>query len=141
MGQQQLLLLVLGVVIVGLATVIGLDAYAQKHRQVNADALVDDAIRVAAQAQTWRITPRVFGGGLENADATPWAGASFGVFGLTVDDDGKYITANGLMTLAVAGTTLTLTAENTDLGNQIVVTVNGLTPHDITTTVNAATGS
>ena len=51
MGQQQLLLLVLGIVIVGLAVVVGIQAFSENQKKSNADALVNDAIRIASYAQ------------------------------------------------------------------------------------------
>ena len=39
MGQQQLLLLVLGIVIVGLAVVVGIQAFSENQRKANADAM------------------------------------------------------------------------------------------------------
>ena len=50
MGQQQLLLLVLGIVIVGLAVVVGIQAFSENQKKSNADALVNDAIRIASDA-------------------------------------------------------------------------------------------
>ena len=49
MGQQQLLLLVLGIVIVGLAVVVGIQAFSENQKQSNADMMVNDAIRAQAE--------------------------------------------------------------------------------------------
>ena len=49
MGQQQLLLLVLGIVIVGLAVVVGIQAFSENQKKANADATVNDAIRIASE--------------------------------------------------------------------------------------------
>ena len=51
MGQQQLLLLVLGIVIVGLAVVVGIQAFSENQKQANADQMVNDAIRIAFSSQ------------------------------------------------------------------------------------------
>ena len=53
MGQQQLLLLVLGIVIVGLAVVVGIQAFGENQRKANNDALINDGIRIASDAQAW----------------------------------------------------------------------------------------
>ena len=55
MGQQQLLLLVLGIVIVGLAVVVGIQAFSENQKKANSDALVNDAIRIASDAQAWKL--------------------------------------------------------------------------------------
>ncbi len=71
MGQQQLLLLVLGIVIVGLAVVVGIQAFGENQKKANSDALVNDAVRIASDAQAWKLKPAAFGGG---ADATGMTG-------------------------------------------------------------------
>ena len=63
MGQQQLLLLVLGVVIVGLAVVVGINAFSQNQIRSNADALVNDGLRIASDLQAYALKPDQFGGG------------------------------------------------------------------------------
>ena len=63
MGQQQLLLLVLGIVIVGLAVVVGIQAFGENQKKSNQDAMVNDGIRIASDAQAWALKPEAFGGG------------------------------------------------------------------------------
>lgn len=75
MGQQQLLLLVIGIVIVGLAVVVGIQQVGEHRRRAEIDALSTDAVRMATGAAAWRTTPRALGGG---QGATSFAG-----FGLT----------------------------------------------------------
>lgn len=87
MGQQQLLLLVLGIVIVGLAVVVGIQAFSENQKQANADMMVNDAIRIASDAQAWKLKPGAFGGG---ASATNWTGLNFGQLGYTEGDQGLY---------------------------------------------------
>ena len=62
MGQQQLLLLVLGIVIVGLAVVVGIQAFGENQTKANADAMVNDGVRIASDAQAWALKPQAFGG-------------------------------------------------------------------------------
>ncbi len=87
MGQQQLLLLVLGIVIVGLAVVVGIQAFSENQKQANADMMVNDAIRIASDAQAWKLKPGAFGGG---ASATNWTGLNFGQLGYTEGDQGLH---------------------------------------------------
>lgn len=63
MGQQQLLLLVLGIVIVGLAVVVGIQAFSENQRSNVVDGLTNDLVNVASAAQEWALTPEAMGGG------------------------------------------------------------------------------
>ncbi len=69
MGQQQLLLLVLGTVIVGLAVVVGINAFSENRIKARADALVTDGLRIASDVQAWALKPEQLGGGGGKADA------------------------------------------------------------------------
>ena len=62
MGQQQLLLLVLATVIVGLATVAGIQAFEQGSRRANQDALTQTAVKIASDIQAKTKEPSQFGG-------------------------------------------------------------------------------
>lgn len=66
MGQQQLLLLVLGIVIVGLAVVAGIQAFQQNQQQSSIDAMANEALRVATDIQAYRQKPEALGGGQGN---------------------------------------------------------------------------
>lgn len=63
MGQQQLLLILLGVIIVGAATVIGISMFSDNAVSANRDAMTNDLAALGARAQTYYRRPRVFGGG------------------------------------------------------------------------------
>ena len=62
MGQQQLLLLVLATVIVGLATVAGIQAFEQGSKRANQDALTQTAVKIASDMQAQAKRPTQFGG-------------------------------------------------------------------------------
>ena len=65
MGQQQLLLLVLGTFIVGIAVFMGIDILESKTRQIHADLLMSYAVQVSSQATVWRTKEtQLIGGGL-----------------------------------------------------------------------------
>ena len=147
MGQQQLLLLVLGIVIVGLAVVVGIQAFSENQKKANADALVNDAIRIASDAQAWKLKPAAFGGG---ASASNWTGLTLAQLGYNVGNNAstagtaeadQYENLNGIFDIAISGTDLTITAtgyNGSTAFNTVVVTVTGTEPDDITTTVNAS---
>jgi len=63
MGQQQLLLIILGVIIVGIAIAVGLSLFSAQSVQSNRDAMINDLNNLAAQAYQYRIRPTSMGGG------------------------------------------------------------------------------
>jgi hypothetical protein len=63
MGQQQLLLIILGVIIVGIAIAVGLSLFSAQSVQSNKDAMVNDINNIAANAYQFRIRPTSMGGG------------------------------------------------------------------------------
>ncbi len=63
MGQQQLLLLVLSAIIVGVSIVIGINMFTSGAAQANEDAVVQDCMMIAARAQEWYRKPGEMGGG------------------------------------------------------------------------------
>jgi len=138
MGQQQLLLLVLGIVIVGLAVVVGIQAFGENQKKANSDALVNDGVRIASDAQAWKLKPAAFGGGAADADFTNF---TFTQVGYEIADgsgncaNGEYENLNGCFT-AAPGASLVITGINAELANQVTVTVAGTRPEDITTVVS-----
>src|SRR5216684_5524943 len=63
MGQQQLLLIILGVIIVGIAIAVGITMFGSSSVQSNKDAIVNDLNNLAANAYQFRIRPGTMGGG------------------------------------------------------------------------------
>jgi hypothetical protein len=63
MGQQQLLLIILGVIIVGIAIAVGLQLFQAGSVGANQDAIVNDVMNIAAHADQFRIRPVSMGGG------------------------------------------------------------------------------
>ena len=63
MGQQQLLLIILGVIIVGIAIAVGISMFSSSSIQANKDAIVNDLNNLAANAYQFRIRPTTMGGG------------------------------------------------------------------------------
>ena len=63
MGQQQLLLIILGVIIVGIAIAVGLQLFQSGSVGANQDAIVNDLMNISAHADQWRIRPEAMGGG------------------------------------------------------------------------------
>lgn len=65
MGQQQILIMVLTIVIVGLAIYVGVDLWNRSVQQRHVDLLVNHTVMVASEAVAWRSkeTPFIGGGG------------------------------------------------------------------------------
>jgi hypothetical protein len=63
MGQQQLLLIILGVIIVGIAIAVGLSLFAANSVTSNRDAIINDINNIAANAYQFYIRPLSMAGG------------------------------------------------------------------------------
>jgi hypothetical protein len=63
MGQQQLLLIILGVIIVGIAIAVGLSLFSAQSVASNKDSIVNDIANLAATSYQYRIRPASMGGG------------------------------------------------------------------------------
>lgn len=98
MGQQQLLLIILGVIVVGIAVAVGITMFQDNAISANRDAVTNDLVNLASRAQQYYRRPAALGGG----------GNSF--VGLTADAAGlakltsKTTNANGTYSIMTAGT-------------------------------------
>lgn len=63
MGQQQLLLIVLGVIIVGVAIVAGIGLFNSGAEEACKDEIVSQCMAIGANAQQWYKKPVAMGGG------------------------------------------------------------------------------
>jgi hypothetical protein len=63
MGQQQLLLVILGVIIVGFAIAIGISLFGAQSVSSNRDAMINDIHHLSMLAYQFRISLRSMGGG------------------------------------------------------------------------------
>lgn len=63
MGQQQLLLIVLGVIVVGIAVLLGILLFRQNAIEEKRDAVINEGITVAHNAIQYYNKPKVLGGG------------------------------------------------------------------------------
>lgn len=118
MGQQQLLLLILAAVIVGVAITLGINMFAQNSAQANQEAVTQDVLTIASRAQAWYRRPVQMGGG--GRDFTGGGGVSLAKLNFPTTN------ANGTYDLTVAAQALTVTGtgvENPDgAGNNLTVT-------------------
>jgi hypothetical protein len=64
MGQQQLMLIILGMAIIGIALAVGLSLFSANGVQANKDAITHDLLNIfAASAYHHYLRPRSMGGG------------------------------------------------------------------------------
>jgi Tfp pilus assembly protein PilE len=63
MGQQQLLLIMLGVIVVGIAVAVGLMLFSDSAASTNRDALTSDLVYLASRAQQYYRRPASMNGG------------------------------------------------------------------------------
>jgi type II secretory pathway pseudopilin PulG len=124
MGQQQLILLVLATVIVGIAIVVGIAAFTENAAKANADAMMQDAVRIANDAQAAVRKPAPFGGVASLNDVT-FASLGYPVTG------GKYVNLNGEFELTCTDGECTIIGEGEDAQNSVTVIVCGPTQQNI----------
>lgn len=120
MGQQQLLLIVLGTIIVGVAVVVGINMFTTGAINAERDALLQDVNNIASSAAAYWRKPAALGGGARDFTGI----ADVVVFGADSSN------ANGSFVLTGAGVaSFTLTATGANEGVIIVATVtqNGVT--------------
>jgi hypothetical protein len=63
LGQQQLLLIVLGVIIVGIAIILGIALFKTNSIESKRDVVINEGISVANNALSYYRKPTIFGGG------------------------------------------------------------------------------
>jgi len=80
MGQQQLLLVILVTVIVGIATVVAINTFSSASIQANRDAVTNDVVAIAAGSQAYYLKPAMLSGGNKSFE---WV--TFRKFGFTAD--------------------------------------------------------
>ncbi len=124
MGQQQLLLIVLGVIIVGIAVVVGINLFNANAEESAKDTIVSEGVNLGAMAQQYYKKPVALGGG----------GNNFTGFTIPSRLDSTQAGGGGVWTNSVTGAnggTLTLTPA--DYNWTVTITVNDST---VTAAVN-----
>ena len=145
MAQSTFLLLILGIVIAGLAVMLGINAYQDNRDKLFMDHLVNDTYEIAVDAQRWMRKPEFFGGGGDscgNAECD-WSRASIDAFGYNGDESGAYHTYFGIIELDGTSepSTLIITATDSSLKNKVVVRVNGVHPDSVSAELDHDFGS
>ncbi|MCH8928489.1 MAG: hypothetical protein IIB39_07225 [Candidatus Marinimicrobia bacterium] len=114
MGQQQLLLIVLGTIIVGVAVIVGINMFTTGAVNAERDALLQDVNNVASTAASYWRKPAALGGG---------ARSFVGVLDVTAfGADSSNANGNFLMS-TVAANSFTLTATGANEGVIVVANI------------------
>jgi hypothetical protein len=131
MGQQQLLLIVLGVIIVGIAVVVGINLFNANAEEATKDGIVSDCTNLGAMAQQHYKKPGSMGGGGNTFDGTGLNGVAWAIpANLLTTANGTYgITNLAAQQVEITGTPL---ASSGYLWT-VVTTVD---PANITTIIN-----
>jgi hypothetical protein len=104
MGQQQLLLIILGVIIVGIAIAVGLSLFSAQSIQANKDAMINDINNIAAYCYQFKIRPASMGGGQNSYTNCTIPGK------LSSNDNATYALSNPGATITITGTSTANTA-------------------------------
>jgi hypothetical protein len=113
LGQQQLLLVILGVIIVGVAIAFGVTLFSAQSIASNRDAMINDLNHLGSFAYQFRVRLRSMGGG--EGDYTTFAIPPK----MALNDDGTYSVNNAQVSSL---TLLAVSASNAS--NTIQVTID-----------------
>ncbi len=130
MGQQQLLLIVLGIIIVGIAIAVGISMFKSSAVDANRSAIAGDLANLASKAQRYYRTPVELGGG----------GQSFANFALSPLDTGN---ANGSYRVEIlegAQSIVIHALGREKIGDNFVAAIANVTPDQSRVTHGVATG-
>lgn len=106
MGSQQLLLIVVGVVLIGIMVAVGMDMFKDQAASTNRDSISNDLVHLAVQAQKYYRRPAMLGGGehsfrgLTFRHLSKVASNANGTYALTPDPAGP---STGFVTITGTG--------------------------------------
>jgi len=98
MGQQQLLLIVLGIIIVGVAVVVGINVFTASAAEAKRDNVINDLIHLSSEAQKYYRTPTAMGGGSQTF--TGWKIP----YALRTNADGHFVAVVNEQSVEITGT-------------------------------------
>jgi len=124
MGQQQLLLIILGVIVVGIAVVVGITMFQENAISANRDAVTNDLVNLGARAQQYYRRPKELGGGgnsfigltmgklAGHPDSTQWTNAN-GTYSIVGNPGADNVNLKGEGTETVGGDRVQVTCRVT----------------------------
>lgn len=86
MGQQQLLLVILVTIIVGIATVVAINTFGSAADNATVTGARQDVAQIAASAQSWYMSPAMMGGGGQSFQGLTFEDIAFGADSLATGD-------------------------------------------------------
>jgi len=123
MGTQQLLLIVLGMILLGIAVTAGIIMFQDQSAATNRDEISNDLLNLGAQAQKYYRRPAVLGGG-----SSSFSGMTMGrLTSAPTNANGSYVLSPDPVPSGM--TSVTLTGTGTETGN------DGSTPVEVVMTV------
>ncbi|MDO9577100.1 MAG: hypothetical protein Q7J16_04375 [Candidatus Cloacimonadales bacterium] len=114
MGTQQILLIVLSVIIVGIAVAVGITMFNAQASNSNRQAVVGDLNNLAASALAFYKTPDTHGGGGNSFTSSVDNVGNWLGYGYTA---GTLTTGNGSYALSCTALALTIVGTGTENGN------------------------
>lgn len=118
MGTQQLLLIILGMAIIGIALAVGLSLFSANGIQSNKDAIIHDVLNIfASSAYQHYLRPGSMGGGAYAYDNSK-GGAAYTIPAILMTNE------NGIYSAVNTATTCTITGQSTSYpGNSVSLTI------------------
>ena len=98
MGQQQMLLIIVGVIIISIAIAVGIELFGATSISSNKDAIINDMNNIAADAYQYRVRLKTMGGGGGSYAGykIPSKLQSNDDAGYSVDPQSGYVTLTGI---------------------------------------------
>lgn len=114
MGQQQILLIILGMIIIGVAVAVAIVLVAENAVTSNKDAIASDLLNIFARVQQFYNTPRsMAGGGRSYVGLTADAAGMLRLVSTDFSSNG-----NGVYTIRTAGTATSIILQG--VGNSVM---------------------
>lgn len=145
MGQQQLLLVILVTIIVGIATVVAINIFGTAADQANRDAVRQDLMAAGVQAQAIWSRPALMNGANRNfSDGITQNSILYrlNIPGNMADDSSQVVNENGTYSVAVNDTaSVTITGEPASGGSNLEALVNRDEDGDWQISITESSGS
>lgn len=145
MGQQQLLLLVLSTVIVGLATVAGIQAFSENQAQADQDALTQKGVTIASDIRGLASKPSTLGGvclggeGCDTAASASDIATKLGYESKKIGVDGASSSDAQCEIGSASGGTVSITCSASNAPENVTVSLDPDAAEPITTTYGSTT--
>ncbi len=115
MGQQQLLLILLGVIVVGVAIIAGIDIFTANAIDSKRDLLLHECVELSSMAQQYYRKPKEMGGG--GRSFTGWTIPS----NLSTTENGTFTASVNSSSVVIVGTGNEVVTGNDSVKVQVTV--------------------